>query len=234
MEDDYIEVYYNEERWQLLRAKRAKAERVMETLSRLGLPVIAHGSIARGDVRPDSDVDIVVVEPPQPFKVELALERGGLRLFKKVIVQATPSYTPKVYYHLDYREEVIVSYPLAPLRPREREFYKWGGEVDLKGIRRGLRVPGVNKKLKLIEPREWGHIEYSIVGRESEAVKATGVSMDLALERVRVLTRRRIHGRTGVFLEIEVDPDTPIEDAVRRLLKENKYFRRRLAEAGLG
>ncbi len=234
MQDDYIEVYYDESRWRLLRDKRMKAVRVMEPLSRLGLPVITHGSIARGDVKPDSDVDIVIVEPPQPFKVDLALEQAGLTVYRKVIIQATPSYTPKVYYYLDYREEVVVSYPLAPLRPREREFYKWGGEVDLNALRRGVRVPGVDKRLKLIIPREWGHVEYSIIGREAEAVRVTGVSMDLALERVRVLTRRRLHGRTGVFLEVEVEPETPVEDAVRRLIKENKYFRRRLAEAGFG
>lgn len=232
-QDDYVEVYYDENRWRLLQDKRSKAIRVMRALSTLGLPVITHGSIARGDVDEDSDVDIVIIEPPKPFMVDITLERYGFRVFKKVIVQATPTYTPKVYYYLDHKEEVVVSYPLARLRPRERGFYKWGGEVSLSDLLRGVRVPGVDKRLKLIIPTRWGHIEYSIVGRESEAARMVGVNIDVALERLRVLTRRREHGRTGVFLKVEIDPEEPVEEALKRLARENKFFRRRLAESGV-
>ena len=231
---DYVEVYYDDGRWRVLREKRAKARAVMEALYRAGLYAVTHGSIARGDVREDSDVDIVIVEPPRPFMVDLALERAGFRVYKKVIVQATPSLVPKVYYYLDYREEVVVSYPLARLRPREREFYRWGGELDLRGVVEGRRVPGVDKRLMLIIPRPWGHVEYSVVGREAEAARIVGVSVETVRERVRVLTRRREHGRTGVFLEVELDPEEPVEEAVRRLVRENKFFRERLAESGLG
>lgn len=217
----------------MLWEKRRKAAAVMQALKALGLPVITHGSIARGDVNEDSDVDIVIVEPPKPYMVDIVLERAGFKVYKKVLIQATPSYTPKVYYYLDHREEVVVSYPLAKLRPRERGFYKWGGELGLEGVLRGARVPGVDKRLKLIKPTEWGHIEYSIVGREAEAARIVGVDVDVALERLRVLTRRREHGRTGVFIQVELDPEEPVEEAIKRVARENKFFRKRLAEAGL-
>lgn len=232
-QEDYVEVHYDETRWQILAEKRKKALKVMRALGLVGLPVITHGSIARGDVDEDSDVDIVIFEPPKPYMVDIALERAGFTVYKKVIIQATPSYTPKVYYYLDHKEEVVVSYPLARLRPRERGFYKWGGEVGIEEIMRGIRVPGVDKRLKLIIPTEWGHVEYSIVGREAEAARIVGVDLDVALERLRVLTRRREHGRTGVFLQVELEPDEPVEEAIKRIARENKFFRKRLAEAGL-
>ncbi len=232
-QEDYVEVHYDDRRWRILEEKRKKALEVMKVLRIIGLPVITHGSIARGDVNEDSDVDIVIVEPPKPYMVDIALERAGFNIYKKVIIQATPNYTPKVYYYLDHNEEVVVSYPLAKLRPRERDFYKWGGEIGLEEIIRRIRVPGVDKRLKLIIPTEWGHVEYSIVGREAEAARIVGVDIDVALERLRVLTRRREHGRTGVFLQVELEPEEPVEEAIKRIARENKFFRKRLAEAGL-
>lgn len=230
---DYLEVHYDERRWGILREKRRKAVDVMKALSAMGLPLITHGSIARGDVDENSDVDIVIVEPPKPYMVDIALERAGFSVYKKLIIQATPNYTPKVYYYLDYKEEVVVSYPLVKLKPRERGFYKWGGEVGLSELLRGVRVPGVDKRLKVIIPTEWGHIEYPVFGREAEVARIIGVDLDVVMERLRVLTRRREHGRTGVFLQVEVDPEEPVEEAIKRIARENKFFRRQLSEAGL-
>ncbi|MEB2836524.1 MAG: nucleotidyltransferase domain-containing protein [Desulfurococcales archaeon] len=226
--EDYREVFYSRERWQVLEEKRRKAIVLMEALERsLRLPVITHGSVARGDVRPDSDVDIVILETPRPPGIlDIVLESLGYEVAKRVIVQATPGYTPKVYYYLDWREEVVVSYPLARLKPREREFYRWGGELDVEGLRGGLRVPGVNKELKLVIPKPWGHIELGVMGREGYAARILGVSLETVEERVRVLSRRRRVGRTGVFLEVEVPPGSSVEEAVERLARVNKLFRR--------
>ena len=228
--EDYLEVYYDEKRWRILREKRRKAIKVMEALRTLNLPVITHGSIARGDVRKDSDVDIVILEPPRPFSlVEFYLNSSGLVPFKRVIVQAHPNYTPKVYIYLDEKEEVVVSYPLRPLRPREREFYRWGGELSLNEIKKDVRVPGVDKRLKLILPKSWGHIEYSIIGREGEVSRIISVSIDTVLERIRVLTRRREIGRTGLFIEEEVPSERSIEEIILDISRRNKLFRKAIS-----
>jgi predicted nucleotidyltransferase len=143
-----------------------------------------------------------------------------------VLVQAHPNYTPKVYLYLDDREEVVVSFPLREFRLREREFYKWGGELTLNELKEDLRVPGVDKRLKLIIPKPWGHVEYSVIGREGEVARVVGISIETVYERVRVLTRRREVGRTGLFIEEEIPPEESIEEAVLRVAREKKLFRR--------
>ncbi len=220
------EIVYSNDRWMILSDKRAKARGILEALRRLNVEVIVHGSIARGDVREDSDVDVVIVNPIPPSLVELSLLDAGYRIHYREIVQATPSYVPKVYYYLDEREEKVVSHPLAKLRPREREFYKWGGELDMKGLLEDRRVPGVSKELKLIIPTSRGHIGLDVVGNEHIVARIVGVSIETVHERVRVLTRRREHGRTGVFLKVGVPPGRSVEEVVDRLRRENQYFRR--------
>lgn len=219
------EVVYNEERWRLLREKRAKALLVM---SALRLQSYVFGSVARGDVDNDSDIDIIIPDPVPPYLVEFRLEAAGLRAYGKEIVQATPSYVPKAYIYLDPDEEVVVSFPLARPRPREQSFYKWGGIVDAAGISRGLRVPGVSKDLTVIVPTERGHVEFPVLGHEAEAARVVGVELDVILEREQVLGRRREMGRTGTFLDAEVPPDQPLEEVIRELAKRNEFFRRSL------
>lgn len=211
-----------------MKEKRAKAIRVMEALGPLARNAVVHGSIARGDVKKTSDVDVAILEPVIPGIVELRLEASGFKPVKKLIVQATPSNTPKVYLFIDYKEEVVVSFPLAPLKPREREFYQWGGELGLDGLREGRRVPGVDKRLVLIVPAESGHVEVPVVGREGYVASILGISQDTVAERVRVLSRRREHGRTGVFLKVELAPEEPVEEAIARLREVNPIFRRAL------
>ncbi len=226
MEEELI--IYPEETWRILRDKRKKAIKVLKVLTPLGKPVIVHGSIARGDVRKDSDIDIVVLEPVVPGLLEYYLTSRGYRIYSKEIIQATPNYVPKVYVYLDPIEEIVVSYPLAPLRPREREFYKWGGELTLRDLLIDKRVPGVNKNLYLIMPVEKGHTTIPVPGNEEFTAKILGVSIDLVRERVSVLTRRRIHGRTGVFLKVELGPEEPIESVIRELANRNPFFRKAL------
>ncbi|MCC6060289.1 MAG: nucleotidyltransferase domain-containing protein [Desulfurococcales archaeon] len=226
--EGYMEVYYEPWRWRLLEEKRSLAIKIMEVLQALYGSLVTHGSIARGDVSVDSDVDVVILDPPNPSLVELTLEKGGFKVRWKELVQATPTYTPKVYLYLDYKGLLVVSYPLARLRPREREFYKWGGECTLDDLRKGVRTPGVDKRLKLIEPTDRGHRESPVIGREGYVARLLGISVETVIERVRVLTRRREHGRTGVFLKVELNPEDSVEEAVARVARENPMFRRRL------
>ena len=229
---EYRVVVYDDARWRLLASLRKEAMKIMEALTRAGLPCIVHGSIARGDVKPTSDIDVFVPVPVPSYRVEFALEASGYKVQQKLIVQATPSSTPKAYLVLDVEEKRVVSFPLAKLAKREYEFYYFGGALDLRGLVEGKRVPGVDKRLMLIEPIREGHRESPVVGREAEVARIVGVSVDTVLERVRVLTRRDEVGRTGVFVKMVLGPEENVEDIARRISRGNPHFRRILVERG--
>ena len=229
---EYREVHYDDEHWRILREKRREALRVMEALARQGLSSIVHGSIARGDVNPKSDIDVFIPFMVPSYRVELALEMAGIKPYKRFIVQATPGHAPKAYIALDEEELRMVSFPLAKLSRNEYEFYKFGGLLDLEGLRRNERVPGVDKRLVLIEPTSYGHRESPVIGRESIVARIIGVSVETVLERVRVLSRRDEIGRTGVFLYYELSPDESFEKALAKLARENQYVRRVLQNRG--
>ncbi len=223
-------IVYDEVRWRILRDKREKALRILEALRQGGVRAIVHGSIARGDATETSDIDVFIPYTVSSMMIELLLERHGLKPVYKVIVQATPQSTPKAYIVLDIDEERVVSFPLAKLSKTEYEFYYFGGALDYEGLVSGKRVPGVDKRLMLIEPTPEGHIESAIIGREAEVARIVGVSLDTVLERVRVLTRRDELGRTGVFVKVELEPWENIEEAARRIARENPLFRKILRE----
>ena len=223
---EFREIVYDAERWELLRTLRSEALDVMEALSRHHIYCVVHGSVARGDVEPTSDVDIFIPTPPSPFLIEAALEEAGFHASRRLIVQATPTYAIKGYIELDERRQV--SFPLSKPRVVELEFYKFGGELDLSGLKAGLRVPGVDKRLMLIEPTERGHVESSIIGREEEAASLLGISVETVLNRVRALLRRDDVGRTGVFIKRELAPDESFGEALKALADENPAVRRRL------
>ncbi len=219
---DISEVVYDGCRWELLRNLREKAAKVMRALAECGIPSITHGSVARGDVKPGSDVDVVIPFPVAPSRLVSCLELKGFRIYRACVVQATPAHTPKVYYDLDYEGKTVASHPLKELNPREREFYKFGGEVDLNALLRGVRVPGVSKELKLIIPTEYGHLEYPVVGNEHYVAEVIGVSPETVMERVRILRRRAEMGRTGVFLEECVGHEETVEGLITRLIKSGR------------
>ncbi len=225
---DLKEVVYDQKRWMTLKRKREKAIRVMEKLQRVGIYSIIHGSVARGDVDEDSDVDIVIPYPIPPYKVELAVSD----VVERVIIQATPLSTPKVYLYLDPYKEVVISFPLVKPEPKESEFYNFSGQVDLEGLRRGKRVPGVDKKLILKIPTERGHVETSIIRKEHLVAKILNVSVETVLEREKVLVRRRELGRTGVLIKYVIPHDESVEEAIERLAKRYPYFRELLREKG--
>jgi len=220
-----IEVVYDKKRWDLLKELRSKATRIMETLERLRLYSIVHGSIARGDVSEKSDIDIFLPDVSSSFIIESALENAGISISRRVIVQATPLYAVKGYIEID--EQRCVSFPLLKLRPSERFFYRFGGEMTLEMLIDNARVPGVDKRLMLIEPTQEGHVESTVVGQEEKVARLLEISVDTVRERVHTLLRRDKVGRTGVFIEKELFPNETFEMALKNLAQKNPAVRRR-------
>ena len=226
LRNESLEIIYDDNHWKLLKQLRAEAIKLMSILNRLNIFSIVHGSIARGDVSEKSDIDIFIPNVVSSFLVETALERAGVPISRRLLIQATPTYSIKAYIEID--EKRSISFPLSRLRKTEREFYKFGGEATLEMLRKNIRVPGVDKRLMLIEPTPEGHIESSIVGREGEVAKLLGISTKTVLDRVRVLKRRDEVGRTGLFIERELSPHETFESVLKKLSERNPAVRRRL------
>jgi len=223
---EQIRVVYDERRWQVLKDLRSKAVELMEILDRANLYSITHGSIARGDVSEKSDVDVFLPDPPSSFLIETTLERAGVPINRRIIVQATPIYALKGHIEIDRQR--FISFPLVKLRPTERDFYRFGGEASLSTLKNEVRTLGVDKRLMLIEPTREGHVESSIVGREDMVASLLGVSLETVLDRVHALLRRDEVGRTGVFIERELTPDETFEMTLKKLADQNPAVRRRL------
>jgi hypothetical protein len=222
---EYREVTYDSEHWTLLARLRKKAACLMEALEKAKLEPIVHGSVARGDVSEKSDVDVFLQIPASSFVVETALEKAGVPIERRLIVQATPTYAMKA--HIEVGERTNVTFPLMKMRKVEKEFYFFGGKVSLQDIREDVRVAGVDKRLMLVEPTREGHIESTVVGREEQVARILGLSIETVMDRVHALTRRDNVGRTGVFVEEELLADETFEMAMERLMKKNPAVRRR-------
>lgn len=220
------EVIYTGEHWIMLERFREEAIRIMEALENHQLEVVIHGSIARGDVNEKSDIDVFIPRHVSSFTVETALENAGIRESRRLVVQATPNYSMKAYIEVD--DNVTISFPLMKMRRVEREFYRFGGEASIKNLKENLRVPGVDKRLMLIEPTTEGHRESSIVGREEHVARMLDISVETVSDRVHTLLRRDQVGRTGVFIEEELLRNETFELKLKRLADKNPAVRRRL------
>jgi len=223
-----VKVVYDEDRWTLLRNLRDKALKIMDVLSLKGLETIVYGSIARGDVKPKSDVDVFIQYPVSSAILQVYLEENGFKIYRKVLVQATPSYVPKAYIYLDEEELTSISFPLAKMKKEEIEFYKLAGQLDYNRLREGGRVPGINKDLLFIVPVEDGHIEMPVKMNIERAAKIIGVDPQTIRNRIRVLEKRREHGRNGVYREIEASREENFEDILDYLRDRDPALRRRL------
>jgi len=222
---EYREIVYDAKHWALLKRLRAKAMPIMGALESFHLEAVVHGSVARGDVTQKSDIDVFIPYQVSSFIVETALEKADIVVNRRLVVQATPTYAMKAYIEI---ENISVSFPLMKMRKVEREFYKFGGETTLKGLRDDLRISGVDKRLMLIEATKYGHRESTVVGREGHVAKLLGISVETVLDRVHALLRRDEVGRTGVFIEKELCADETFEMALKRLADQNPAVRRRL------
>jgi predicted nucleotidyltransferase len=225
---DRVEIIYSDDIWKLLNEKRGRTIQIIECLSHYNIRSFVHGSVARGSVSQESDIDVVIPYVIPSFSVELALREGlGINVFQeREIVHATPYHTPKAHITID--ELTTVTFPLTELRSREHEFYAFGGKIDLDGLKTGKRVPGVDKRLLLIEPSENGHYEWPIFGRESEAARLIGVSINIVEERVKVLLRRDDVGRTGTYLKRVLQKDEIFEEVFKRIIDSDPVVRRRV------
>jgi uncharacterized protein len=219
------EVVYDPARWETLRRLRARAQEVLEALDATGLDATVFGSVARGDVKPTSDVDIFIPQVASSMQVLLALDR--FTVLGTTIAQATPRSLVKANVELE--DNTTVTFPLIPPREVELEFYRFGGAVGLDSIKEGRRVPGVDKRLMLIEPAPEGHIETPLSDLSPGVVaKKVNVSQQIVEERLRVLERRADVGRTGVYLVRPIAPDENVEQVLADLIAEDPALRRRL------
>lgn len=212
-------VVYEPERWDLLQEFRRRALEIMTHLGGIGPQPLVHGSVARGDVDKDSDVDVFIPATVPSYKVELPLRNAGFEFWKREIVMATPWQLPKAHIYVD--EKRSVTFPLVKPKPLELEFYMFGGAVDFDQAKKGTRVPGIDKRLMLIEPTPEGHVEVQVVGREAEAAELVGVSLDIVHERVQVLSRRAELGHTGIFIQRTLAPEESFELVLRSLINKN-------------
>jgi predicted nucleotidyltransferase len=221
-----LKIHYEKTRWQLLQTLRLRAITVMQVLGKANIATVTHGSVARGDVTPNSDIDIFIPTAPSSFIIEAALEDAGHAAGRRLVVQATPFYAVKGY--IEINGQLTVSFPLVKMRRVERDFYRFGGEITRDQLQENKRVIGVDKRLMLIEPTVRGHVETSIAGREEEAAKILRLPLETILDRVRALQRRDKVGRTGVFIEKELTSEETFEMMVKRLAETKPEVRRRL------
>jgi len=228
----YKKVIYTKEDWQILRKKRAKATKIIELLLQEGIRSYVFGSVARGDVHPKSDIDIVIFNMISPFKLEYIIEQNFKKIYAREIVQATPKHSIKGHIYID--QETVITFPLTPFTNLEYEFYRFGGIIKYPEIKdERKRVLGIDKRLVLIIPREWGHEEESIIGRETEIAKLMNLSLNIIKERIRVLTRRDKIGRTGVFIKLQLDPEGSFDTMFKKLIDKNPAVKRMLRKRGL-
>jgi predicted nucleotidyltransferase len=219
-------IQYNNNHREFLKKIRLKTIQIMETLDNSNLKSIVHGSVARGDVSKTSDIDIFLPNPPSSFIIETILERSGFKTNQRTIIQATPTYALKGYITLNHYTSI--SFPLVKLRPVEREFYRFSGQISLDLIKKNERTLGVDKRLMLIEPTKEGHIESAIVGQEKEISTLLKISLNTVLDRIGALKRRDKIGRTGVFLKKELGSNETFEQVLKKLADQNPAIRRRI------
>jgi predicted nucleotidyltransferase len=216
------EVVYGPETWEHLRELRDRAAVVLGALKAVDVDASVFGSVARGDVKPTSDVDVFIPRVVSSIKVGLALDAR-----ERSIVQATPRALVKAHMILNDGTNVI--FPLINPKQTELEFYRFGGEVDLESILKNRRVCGVDKRLMFIEPTGEGHVETPLSDLSPGRVaKKIGVGQPIVEERMRVLKRRADVGRTGIYLERQLTPDESFEQVLADLMYEDPALRRRV------
>jgi predicted nucleotidyltransferase len=223
----YREVVYDPAHWELLASKRAVATQIMEPLVARGFSPVVYGSVARGDVHKESDVEVFIPLPTNPALVESIVENKIGGWTRRELVQATPVYVPKAYIYID--EKTTISFPLLKPSPEEESFYKIAGMISRDGLLRGERAPGMNKSLIVIVPIKTGHAEFPAERDPDLAARLIGVPPSAIRNRIRILRRRRAHGKTGVFRTTVLEESESITEAFAALVKDNPFLRRRIA-----
>ena len=221
-------VEYTTQDWEILRKKRNRAKFLLKMFLKEGLNPFIIGSVARGDVHRDSDIDLVFPYVLSPFKVEYVLSVNGFENYFREIIIATPSDSLKMYIYLSELDSI--SFPLSKLDKKSQEFYNFGGKVSYEQLQQDIRLPGIDKRLVLIEPLENGHRESSIIGNEHIVAKKVNVSLDTVLEREKVLLKREKLGKTGVFIKKQIDIGESSEEVLKKLARNKRIVRKKLQE----
>ncbi|TFF98477.1 MAG: DNA polymerase subunit beta [Promethearchaeota archaeon] len=222
----YKKVIYSQSHIELLEKKRAQALNLLRLFRKNNLNPYLYGSVARGDIHLDSDIDIAFLYRVPIFKIEYILQRNKIQTYNRELIMATPADSIKLYIYLS--ELKCITLPLTKLNRSSQLFYDFGGKIDYNQLKERVRIPGIDKRLVLIKPTEKGHEEFSIINQESIAAKTVGVPIDIINERKRVLLRREKHGRTGVFLKKELNLNETVQGALKRLAKNNPIIRKKL------
>lgn len=228
LKDHHIKVVYSEDDWILLKEKRDRAINLLYLFAKEGIDPFIFGSIARGDVHRDSDIDLLMPALIPPYQIEFILHKNGFEKYFREIIMATPNDSLKLYIYLSELESITI--PLSKFDKKSREFYDFGGKVNFIQLKNNIRIPGINKKLVLIKPNLQGHEEYSIIGNEHLAAKDTGVSIDTIFERKNVLIKREKKGKTGVFLKRSIEIDESTEEVLKDLANKKSIIRQKLYE----
>lgn len=217
-------VVYNNHQWQILKEKREVAIKILQIIDKLPSKFYIYGSVARGDVRDGSDIDLVVLDVVSSFQLLYLLQ--DTRILSKFIIMATPNHSIKGVIELE--NDITISFPLSPFSNREIDFYKFGGMVEVKDIETEIRVSGIDKRLVLINPTNDGHKERSVMQVSSKELTRLGFSPRIIEERMRALNRRDKIGRTGVFLKEEVLTEIGFENHLKQLEDRNHLIRKKI------
>jgi len=228
LRDHFNSVTYSENHLKLLHQKRERSKLLLEMFAKKGLNPFLYGSIARGDIHTDSDIDIVLIQLISPYQIELILDKNGFNNYYREIIMATPADTLKLYIYLNELESITI--PLSKFVKKSREFYDFGGKINLTQIKNSIRVPGIDKRLVLIQSVSDGHEEYSVIGNEHLAAKQLNVSIEVINERKRVLLKREKFGKTGVFLKRPIEMNETIEDVLKKLANKKSIVRKKLLQ----
>ncbi|MHA1335888.1 MAG: nucleotidyltransferase domain-containing protein [Promethearchaeota archaeon] len=226
LREHYNEVKYSKQQWDLLKEKRESAINLLKMFENEGLRAYVYGSIARGNVHKNSDIDVIFLQQITPFRVELILNKNNIFNYEREIIMATPKDAIKLYIYLSELESITI--PITKLNKTNLEFYDFGGKIDLKQLKINLRVPGVDKRLVFIKPTKKGHIEYSLIGNESIVAKEIGIDIKTILEREKVLLKREKYGRTGVYLKKKIAPEESFEKVLKELIKSKSIVREKM------
>ena len=228
LRDHFNTVTYSENHLNLLHQKRKRSKLLLEMFVKEGLNPFVYGSIARGDVHNDSDIDMVFLQSITPYQIEIILNKNGFNNSFREIIMATPAATLKLYIYLNELESITI--PLSKFDKKSREFYDFGGKINLNQIKSSIRVPGIDKRLVLIQPLFDGHEEISIFGNEHLAARQLNVSIDLINERKKVLLKREKFGKTGVFLKRSIEMNETTEDVLKKLANKKSIVRKKLLQ----
>ncbi|MHA2053144.1 MAG: nucleotidyltransferase domain-containing protein [Candidatus Hodarchaeales archaeon] len=212
--------HYSKEEITSLEILRNKAETILDKMEQSNIHGFVHGSVARGDITTNSDIDIHIPYLLPSFRLEII---DNYQYTTRYIIMGTPNSTIKGIIDLD--PQISITFPLTKEKEREEEFYRFSGKISLNELRADKRVPGVTKQLILIEPMEKGYWISSVIANRTRSLRALKISQRILDERIRVLNRRNNIGRTGIYLKHMLSPEENFEQALHKLKSQNPVIR---------